>query len=146
MPMPSYRMKCRECGNEPPLKYMPAVEFERTEFAPENKGFMCPNGKCGAPRMMVCKSDINVKDGFVPGYQRSIRKICNTQKEYEAELKRRGLVVFGYDDIDFDQRDLKINLWDDKMIGELKRDSNIDISGREAQALKDGVLFSDERL
>ncbi len=144
--MPSYRMKCRVCRNEPPLKYMTVTEFERTEFAPENKGFMCPNGKCGMPRMMVCKSKMSADDGFKPGYQRSIRKSFNTQKEYEAELKKRGLVIFGYDDIEFDQSDGKANVWTDKVLADLERTHGVKVSGREAQALKDGVLLGEERL
>lgn len=94
----SYRLNCQnpKCGGEF-LRYWPKEEFELLQYGGAVKGIGCFN--CGYPKMKVTLSSMSANDGFVPGFQRSIGKHCDTYAEYKAHLKRMGLVEVGYNDI-----------------------------------------------
>ena len=132
----NYRFKCvnpNGCNYEG-LKRLKLEDFERSQY---RGGFPCE--KCGYPRMAVIRSNKMVKDSFVAGYQRSIRKHCETYAEYQRELKKRGLIEIGYEEINPDTEAGRESVyWDDAIIrGLYKR--GIKISGNEAKALKEGL-------
>lgn len=134
----NFRFKCRKCGYEGLRRYN-VEEFDRLQYGGDQKGISCFT--CGFPKMVVMRSMKQVRDGFVPGFQRSIRKHCATYGEYKTHLKRMGLVELGYEDIEFDGEDKKIDYWDDSILKKVA-DMGVYISGREADALKQGKIDS----
>lgn len=133
----NFRLKCRntKCGFEAIRRYN-VEEFDKLQYGGAVKGISCFN--CGFPKMAVMRSMQKVKDGFVPGFQRSIGKHCETYSEYKAHLKKMGLVEIGYEELP-EQEDEKINYWTDEVLKKV-HDSGVYISGREAQALSEGKI------
>lgn len=110
--MQNFRFKCRKCGQEF-LRRKSLEEFEKAQYS-EN-GHSCES--CGYPKMAVIRSNQMVKDGFKPGLQRNIMKVCNTYAEYKAQLKKMGLIEMGYED--FPEQEYKSKYWSPKMLKKL---------------------------
>lgn len=109
-----------------------------------NQGQSSENGhgcwKCGYPKMAVIRSNRTVKDNFQPGWQPNLAKHIGTYSEYKAELKKRGLIEFGYEDIEERHQDhYEQNYFDDAMLKKIY-DNGLKLSGREIEAIKSGKL------
>jgi len=130
----SYRFHCRnpKCRGEF-HRYFNTEEFEKQQYS--SSGWCCFN--CGYPKMAVIKSNKSVNDGFAPGYQRSIGKYCATKAEYNAHLKNMGLIELGYEDLPKNEH--KTTYWTDDILKKVY-DYGVQISDREAEALKKGIL------
>jgi hypothetical protein len=128
----NFRFKCRKpgCGYEH-LKRYNVDEFEKLQYP---NGIPCE--KCGFPKTVVMRSKQTAKDGFKPGFQASINKYCYSYKEYQQELKKRGLIEMGYEDIP-DYQDGVTNYWTDDVIKNMW-DNGVHLSGREIEMLKAG--------
>jgi hypothetical protein len=115
----SYRFKCRssKCGLEF-LRHYPSEEFDKLQYGGVRPGIGC--FVCGFPKMAVMRSQKSVKDGFEPGFQRSIGKHCSTYAEYKAHLKAMGLVEMGYEDMPPHEPDKPV-YFSDKKIRELNQ-------------------------
>ena len=136
--MPGFRMKCRnpKCTHEF-LRYFPSEEFDKLQYGGV-PGIGCYD--CGFPQMVVMRSKQRVKDGFTPGFQRNIRKHCDTYSKYKAHLKTMGLVELGYDDIPIHDPDKNPeSYWDDDMLKKAY-DNGFKITGQEADHLKSGAV------
>lgn len=134
--MPSYRFKCRnpKCGGEF-HRHFSVEEFDRNQYGSEC-GWACFN--CGFPKMAVMLSHKRVKDGFVPGFQRNIRKYCRTYTEYKQELKRMGLIEIGYEELPEDDGP-QIHYWTPDIVKKVIQ-HGVQLSGREIEALEAGKL------
>ena len=131
--MPAFRLKCRnpKCGNEY-HRYMRIEEFDQLQYS--RSGFPCES--CSFPKMAVIKSNRLVKDGFKPGFQRNIRKHCNTYAEYKQHIKDMGLIELGNEEIKLDDNDNPpANYWDDELL-KSAHDNGFKLSGREIAHLK----------
>jgi len=135
--MPAFNLKCKNtvCGSEFHRFWSPE-EFDQLQYG-TTPGISCFN--CGTPQMIVMRSNRTVKDGFQPGFQRNIRKHCNTYGEYKAHLKNMGLVELGYEDLP-EKREDKTNYWTDEMLRKIYNETGVKFSDREATALKEGEL------
>lgn len=135
----SYRFKCRnvKCGAEF-HRYYSTSEFERNQYHTQH-GWSCFN--CGYPKMAVMKSNKAAKDKFIPGFQRNIMEYCATYKEYQQKLKEKGLIEYGYEDIQppEDTNGFVTDYWTDDILKEIY-DMGVHLSGRTIQALKDGLV------
>lgn len=134
----NFRLKCRntKCGYEGLRRYS-KIEFDELQYSGSG-GISC--FQCGFPKMAVMRSMQTVKDGFIPGFQRNIRKVCHTYSQYKEELKKMGLIELGYEDLP-ESEDGKTNYWTDDVLKNVV-DSGVYLSGREAQALKEGKIDS----
>jgi hypothetical protein len=113
---------------------MKVEEFDKVQYT---TGHSCYN--CGYPKMGVVRSKQTVKDGFVPGYQKNIRKHCWTYKGYQDELKKMGLVELGYEDVQ--ETDGKgIKYWTPDMLKKLYDITKGKYSDRELDAIGDGKI------
>ena len=128
----NYRFKCRKCQHEFLRRYT-VEEFDRTQY---KTGFSCFD--CGFEKMMVNKSNQNIKDGFQPGWQKNIAKYCGTYAEYKAQLKLMGLVETGFEDVKIEGH--KTQYFDPKMVEKLVRECHLDLSGREIEAIENGKM------
>lgn len=137
----NYRFKCRNprCKYEC-LKRYSKQEFDELQYGGDRPGVRC--FQCSFPAMAVIKSNQQIKDGFVPGFQRSIRKYCNTYSEYKYHLKQMGLVEMGYEDIEEDKDGNIVKYWTDDMLKKVY-DHGFKFSDREADALKKGYTMED---
>ena len=133
----SYRLKCRnpKCGAEF-LRHYPKMEFENLQYGGGGSGIGC--FQCGFPKMFVLKSGRVADDGFKPGFQRNIRKYCQTYEEYKAHLKAMGLVEIGYEELP-KAKEYRTNYWTDDILKKLydmspKEDK---LSDREAEHMKE---------
>lgn len=135
--MQNYRMRCRnsKCGSEF-LRRFSAKQWEDAQYGGDRPGVACYN--CGTPSMAVMRSEQTVKDGFVPGFQRNIRKFCNTYAEYKSWLKIMGLIEFGYEDLpDNEDGTPKTTGFTDEMISKIQQSYGLDgVSGNEIEHLK----------
>ena len=131
--MPAFRLKCQKCGKEF-HRFWKIEEFDRLQYKESGQGIGCFD--CGAPRMAVIRSNQTVKDGFQPGFQRSIRKHCNTYAEYKAWLKRLGLIEVGYEDIP-EREPGKTQYWTEDTLKMVYNQYGVKFSDREAEALKE---------
>lgn len=132
--MKGFRFKCvnEKCKHEF-HKSMSPEDFDRTQYSADGKGHSCYD--CGFPKMVVMRSNKLVKDGFVPGFQRSIRKHCETYSEYKQHLKNMGLVELGYEDIP-ESKGPETQYFDDEMMRKIYQKHGVSISGREADQLQ----------
>lgn len=134
--MPSYRMKCQnlKCGAEHHKHYKSKEEFEKDQY---------PNGigcfRCSYPKMVIMRSLRVAKDSFVPGFQRNIMMHFDDYGAYKKELKRRGLIEIGYEDLE-DIEETRTKYWDDNLLKKINNQYGLQLSGREADALKDGLI------
>jgi len=81
------------------------------------------------------KSGKSAKDGFQPGFQRSIRKHCATYGEYKRHLKEMGLIEMGYDDLP--QNDEPVtNYFPDDVMKNLYQKHGVSLDSREVQHLR----------
>lgn len=94
--MPAYKFICRKCGRNYHRHYKTSKEYEEMCYGNQPPGMACFD--CGFPQMVTIRTEKPAPDGFKPGFQRSIMKHCATRKEFEAELKRQGLVELGNED------------------------------------------------
>lgn len=134
----SYRFKCRntKCNSEF-HRYYPKHEFEHHQYNTES-GWACFN--CGFPRMAVMMSNRDVKNSFQAGWQKSIGAYCRTYQEYKEELKKRGLVEIGYEDLP-PKEDESTYKWSDKQIRKLVQNGTLDaMDGQIIEDLKEGNL------
>lgn len=108
----AYRFKCRniKCQSEF-HRYYTDKFFEEMQYGTES-GWSCFN--CGYPRMAVTRSLKSVKDNFQPGWQPNIRKNCWTYGQYKEELKQRGLIEIGNEDLP--EYEGKPQFWSDETI------------------------------
>lgn len=132
----NYRFKCRNpnCGYEC-LKRYNIEEYDELQFSKGGIGCF----QCGFARMIVMKSNAQADDGFKPGFQRNIRKHCDTYAEYKAHLKKMGLIEIGYEELNFTGEDSETDYWTDDIIkGMFER--NMQLSGNEIKALQEGKI------
>jgi len=135
--MPAYRFKCRNtrCNSEF-HKYFPVEEFEEQQY---KSGWACFD--CGFARMGVIKSNKAVKDGFKPGYQRNIKKVCDTYGAYKQALKDMGLVEIGYDEINVEPESEDFSgYWTDDVLRELYTEDGVSLDGQLVKGLQSGEL------
>ena len=139
--MKNYRIICRNqrCGYDGVRRYS-NEEFDKLQYP---SGISC--SKCGFPRATIVKSQAKLCDSFKPGFQRNIMKYCANYSEYKAHLKNMGLVEMGYED--FKDEDIKeeYKVWDDDLIKYMV-DRGLEISDREAVALKENKLIEEDKV
>lgn len=131
--MPAYRMKCRKCEREYHRHYS-VEEFEKNQYGTAN-GWGCFD--CGYPKMIVMKSNKRVKDGFQPGFQKSIREYCSTYGEYKQKLKERGLIELGYEELP-EREEKRESYWTPDVLKRLYNEFGVKFSDREAEELENG--------
>lgn len=107
--------------------------FEETQYSPG--GHRCEG--CGFPKMAVIRSNKSVQDGFIPGFQRNIRRHCSTYGEYKKALKEMGLVEIGYDELP--EVENKTKYWDAPMLKKL-HDMGAGFGDRELDAMERGEI------
>ena len=137
--MPAFRFKCRNprCHHEFHRHY-PTKEYEQLLFnSPDGsyKGIGCYD--CGYPNMITVRSNKPVKDGFQPGFQRNIRKHCATYQEYQAWLKKLGLIEIGYQELP--ERKVDEPFFNEKLIEHINRKYNANLSHRNAQGINEEI-------
>ena len=86
---------------------------------------------------MKIKHPPRIHDGFKKGYQIGLGMEVNHYDEYKRICKSRGLAEMGNEKLTF-KKDPSSKYIDDKVLKDAI-DKGAEISGREAQALKDGV-------
>jgi hypothetical protein len=126
-------MKCqnKKCGHEFLRRY-DVEEFDKLQYGAV-PGIGCFD--CGWPKMLVMKSKRQVNDSFQPGFQRNIRKHCETYSEYKAHLKRMGLIEVGYEDLP-EQKEVGTQYWTDELLSKVYNEHGVKFSGREAEHMK----------
>ena len=138
--MPNYRMHCKnqKCGGSF-HRHIPIAEFEEAQY---NGGWSC--FRCGYPKMAIMKSNKNVKDTFVAGFQRNIGKYCATYSEYKKELRKMGLIELGYEEMKHQPEDENFkDYWDDEILKEIYEDG-ITLDGELIKGLQSGAIGLDD--
>jgi len=138
--MPAYRMKCRhpKCGKDH-HRFYKVEEYDLLAYGGREPGIACYD--CGYPRMVVIKSKKSVDDTFKPGFQRNIRKHCDTYAQYKKHLKDMGLVEMGYED--FPQQKEGQPFWSDAKLERICKEHGVKLSGNEIKHLKEWVPEGD---
>ena len=128
----NYRFKCRHgsCTFET-SKFLNKDEFDSRQYNNDRTGFQCET--CGYPRMAVMKSNKSVDDTFKAGFQRNIRKYCETETEYKAHLKQMGLIEIGYEKLPYNESAGSIDYWSEDNLKYLY--DNLDLSENELMSL-----------
>jgi hypothetical protein len=126
-------MKCQneKCRNEFHRRYS-VEEFDKLQYG-SSSGIGCFD--CGTPKMIVMKSNRQIQDGFKPGFQRNIRKHCETYSEYKAHLRNMGLIEVGYEDLP-EHKDTKTQYWTDEVLKKVYNEHGLKFSDREAEHMK----------
>lgn len=139
--MPNYRLHCKNqrCGGSF-HRHIPVEEFEKTQYS--DTGWSC--FKCGFPKMAVMKSNKQVKDSFVSGFQRNIGKVCHTYGDYKRELRNMGLIELGYEEMKEQPEDENFSdYWDDEMLKEIYEDG-VSLDGELVKGLQSGSIGLEE--
>ena len=85
-------------------------------------------------------SNRDVKNTFVPGYQKSINVWCDSYSQYKKELKKRGLIEIGYEDLP-EKEDNSSYRWDDESIKKMVQNGSLDaLDGQLISDMKEGKL------
>lgn len=112
---------------------MSVADFDQTQYSIH--GHQCFS--CGYPKMAVIRSNVMVKDSFVPGFQRNIRKHCATYAEYKQHLKNMGLIEIGYEDLP--ETEDKTKYWTPELLKKLY-DMGLGFGDCELDAIEAGKI------
>lgn len=137
----TYHLKCRKC----PATFTRTwtnEEFDKRAFEDSHQpGIKC--FRCGFPGMAVEVSNRSIRDTFQPGFNRTLNMHFRTYKQYQDELKRRGMIEMGNEDFP-EEPEYTPNHWSDKLIKKCVK-NGLKLSDRQFDALKAGKKISNEK-